>query len=79
MALKYKDKVYYRMSMNRILRVGDYEMVKHNEGLAPYAIFKRADGFWQQVSKWYCSMGWADKKLKQLLKKEAKNANRKNS
>lgn len=65
------------MAMTTIFRDGDYELVKHSEGLAPYAIFKRADGFWQQVSKWYCSCGWADKKLKQLLKKsktkEAKN------
>lgn len=68
MVLKYNNDVYNRMSIQRLLRVGDYEMVKHDEGLAPYAIFKRDDGFWLQVSKWYCSMGWADKKLKQLLK-----------
>lgn len=72
MSLKYNNDVYYGMSIDRLMRIGDYEMVKHNEGLAPYAIFKRGDGFWEQVSKWYCSMGWADKKLKQLLKKEDK-------
>ena len=60
------------MGMTTIYREGDYELVKHDEGLAPYAIFTRANGFWQQVSKWYCSCGWASRKLKQLLKKEAK-------
>lgn len=61
------------MGMTTIYREGDYELVKHDEGLAPYAIFIRTGrGFSQQVSKWYCSCGWASKKLKQLLKKEAK-------
>jgi hypothetical protein len=52
------------MCMTTIFRDGDYELVKHEEGRAPYAIFKRG----KQVSQWYCTCGWADKKLKQLLK-----------
>ena len=57
------------MYITTIFREGDYKLVKHEEGRAPYAILKRAEGCWIQVSKWYCSCGWADKKLKQLLKK----------
>lgn len=61
------------MCITTIFRDGDYELVKHEEGRAPYAILRRG----KQVSKWYCSCGWADAKLKQLLKKskttEAKN------
>lgn len=55
--------------MNTIYRDGEYELVKHEEGLAPYAIFKRG----KQVSQWYCSMGWASRKLKQLRGKNDKN------
>lgn len=41
-----------------------YKIVKHKEGLAPYAIFK--DG--KQVSQWYCTMGWTHHELKRLQK-----------
>lgn len=61
------------MGMTTIYREGDYELVKHDEGLAPYAIFMRTGrGFTQQVSKWYCSCGWASKKLKQLTNRSKK-------
>lgn len=50
--------------MQTIYRENGYEIVKYEEGLAPYAIFK--DG--KQVSQWYCTMGWTDKELKRLLK-----------
>ena len=57
--------------MNTIYRNGKYELVKHSEGLAPYAIFVQTDrGFTQQVSKWYCTAGWASRKMKQLVKQE---------
>lgn len=61
------------MCITTIFRDGDYELVKHEEGRAPYAILRRG----KQVSQWYCTCGWADAKLKKLLKKskttEAKN------
>lgn len=53
------------MRITTIFREGDYKLVKHEEGRAPYAILRKG----KQVSKWYCSCGWADAKLKKLLKK----------
>ena len=58
------------MCMTTIYREGDYELVNHSEGLAPYAIFTRADGFWQQVSKWYFYKGCALRELRKQLRED---------
>lgn len=52
------------METTTFFRIGEYELVKAKDGRAPYAIFKNGE----QVSQWYCSVGWLDHKLKQLLK-----------
>ena len=56
------------METTTFFRAGEYELVKAKDGRAPYAIFKNGE----QVSQWYCSVGWPDHKLKKLLKTEAK-------
>lgn len=58
--------------MNTIYREGEYELVKHEDGLAPYAIFKRGE----QVSQYYCTCGWASHKLKQLTKRSKNDKNK---
>lgn len=55
--------------MNTIYRIGKYELVKHSEGKAPFAIFCEGE----QVSKWYCTAGWASARLNKLTKKNKKD------
>ena len=62
------------MGMKRLLLEDGYELVEHENSITPFAVFKWIEDskYWHQVSKWYFYKGCALRKMKQLLKKEAK-------
>ena len=56
------------MKTKTIASTGVYSLIKDPD--MGYAVFKKAHGFWQQVSKWYTYKGNATKVYKEMISDE---------